>query len=650
MRSDQQADDEADLFAGQLVEDDDFVDAVQELGPEQALELAGDARLHVVVAQAHGVGLGEAQRGVLGDHAGADVARHDDDDVAEVDGAPLGVGQPAVFEDLQQDVEDVGVRLFDLVEQHDAVGLAAHDLGELAALFVADVAGRRADQARHGVLFHVLAHVELHEHVFVAEEELGQGAGELGLAHARRAQEDERAGRPLGVFEARARAADGLGDGAHGDVLADEALVELVFHAQQLLGFGFGELEHRDAGPHADDLGDFVFADAGPHAFVGGLPLLFELELLVRQLALLVAQVGGLLELLSLDGGLFFGAHRGDLFFELAVAGRRRHGADAHAAGRFVDQVDRLVGQVAVGDVAARQDGGGVQRVVGDADAMVRLVAVAQALEDLFGLLGVGLFDLDLLEAALEGGVALEVLAVLVERGGADGLQLAASQRRLEDGGRVDGAFGGAGPDQVVELVDEQDDVALLADLLHDLLEALFELAAVLGAGHQGREVERVDLLGLEQLGHLVAGDALGEAFDHGRLADARLADEHRVVLGAPREDLHDALDLGGAPDAGVELAFFGELGEVATELVEHLGVLLAFGTAGLAAPGRTRQRAHDLVADLFGLGVEVEQDTSRDTFVFADQAEKDVLGADVVVAERQAREGPARGPSWRAA
>jgi hypothetical protein len=35
-------------------------------------------------------------------------------------------------------------------------------------------------------------------------------------------------------------------------------------------------------------------------------------------------------------------------------------------------------------------------------------------------------------------------------------------------------------------------------------------------------------------------------------------------------------------------------------------------------------------------LGVEVEQDAGRDAFVFADQAEEDVLGADVVVAQRQ--------------
>jgi hypothetical protein len=58
--------------------------------------------------------------------------------------------------------------------------------------------------------------------VLVAEQELGERLGELGLAHARGAQEDERAGRTLGVLEAGAGAADGLADGLDGLVLADD--------------------------------------------------------------------------------------------------------------------------------------------------------------------------------------------------------------------------------------------------------------------------------------------------------------------------------------------------------------------------------------------------------------------------------------------
>ena len=80
--------------------------------------------------------------------ARADVRGHDQHRVAEVDRAALAVGQPPVVEHLQQHVEDLGVRLLDLVEQDDGVRAPAHRLGELAALVVADVAGRRADEAR----------------------------------------------------------------------------------------------------------------------------------------------------------------------------------------------------------------------------------------------------------------------------------------------------------------------------------------------------------------------------------------------------------------------------------------------------------------------------------------------------------------------
>ena len=131
---------------------------------------------------------------------------------------------------------------------------------------------------------------------------------------------------------------------------------------------------------------------------------------------------------------------------------------------------------------------------------MVRLVAVAEPAQDLHGVLGRRLLDADLLEAPLERRVALEVLAVLVERRRADRLQLAAGERRLQDRGGVDRALGGTRADEVVQLVDEQDDVAALGDLLHHLLQALLELAAVLRAGDEGGQVERVDLLVLEDV------------------------------------------------------------------------------------------------------------------------------------------------------
>jgi hypothetical protein len=75
------------------------------------------------------------------------VGGHDDDHVAEVGLAAVVVGQRAVVHHLQQDVEDVRVRLLDLVEQQHAVRLLGDGLGQQAALVEADVARRRADQA-----------------------------------------------------------------------------------------------------------------------------------------------------------------------------------------------------------------------------------------------------------------------------------------------------------------------------------------------------------------------------------------------------------------------------------------------------------------------------------------------------------------------
>jgi hypothetical protein len=106
---------------------------------------------------------------------------------------------------------------------------------------------------------------------------------------------------------------------------------------------------------------------------------------------------------------------------------------------------------------------------------------------------------------------------------------------------------------------------------MNRMMSPRWVIAAVLGARHQGGQVERVDLLVAQQLRHVRARDPLGQALHDGRLADARLAHEHGVVLRPSRQDLHDPLDLGLAPDARVELSFGRQLRQVAPELVEQL-------------------------------------------------------------------------------
>ena len=239
-----------------------------------SLELLGDLGLHLLVTGLGVVGLGEAKVDRLGDVTGTEVGRQHDDGVLEVHHTTLGVGETSLVEDLQQGVEDVGVGLFDLVEEDDAEWLAAHLLGELAALLITDESRRGTEHPGCGVLLGVLAHVQGDEGILVTEEELGERLGELGLADTGRAGENERTSRTLRILEAGAGTTDGATQRLDSVLLSDVTLADLVLHVKQSLGLLLGELEDRDAGGSGEHLGDLVRTDDGRNRLVSLLPLL----------------------------------------------------------------------------------------------------------------------------------------------------------------------------------------------------------------------------------------------------------------------------------------------------------------------------------------------------------------------------------------
>src|SRR5579864_6100774 len=105
-----------DMLPRERVEDDHIVQPVQELGVEHLVHLVLDPLLHFLEA-ALGVGRVEAERLALHDVPGADVGRHDHHGVLEVDHPAVVVGQVALVEHLQQDVEHVRMSLLDLVQK-----------------------------------------------------------------------------------------------------------------------------------------------------------------------------------------------------------------------------------------------------------------------------------------------------------------------------------------------------------------------------------------------------------------------------------------------------------------------------------------------------------------------------------------------------
>ncbi len=110
--------------------------------------------------------------------------------------------------------------------------------------------------------------------------------------------------RPVGVLQAGARAAHGIGHKLNGMVLADNALGDALLHVHQLLHLAFHHARHGYAGPLGDDFRHVLGIDLFFEHLVGFLQ--------VRQALVFFIKLS-----LQLDDGAV--ADLGD-FFEIAAA------------------------------------------------------------------------------------------------------------------------------------------------------------------------------------------------------------------------------------------------------------------------------------------------------------------------------------------
>ena len=298
-------------------------------------------------------------------------------------------------------------------------------------------------------------------------------------------------------------------------------------------------------------------------ALAQGIGLLFQADLLDLQLGDAVGQI-------------------------IHLAGHTVHLSLDHGAG-FIHQVDGLIRQEAVGDIAVREGCGGDQRIIADLHAVEHLIALLQAAQDGDGVLHCWLIHLHRLEPALQCGIFFDILAVLVQRGRTDAVQLAPGQHGLEQVACIHGTVGLARTHDGVQLINEEDDLALaLLDLIQDALQALLKLAAVLCTGHQRTHVQAEHGAVLQVLGHIAAHDPLGQALGDGGLANAGLTDQAGVVLGLTGQDADHIADLLITADHGVQLLLPGQIDQILTVFLQGVvGILgVVVGHALVAAHG----------------------------------------------------------------
>ncbi len=123
------------------------------------------------------------------------------------------------------------------------------------------------------------------------------------------------------------------------------------------------------------------------------------------------------------------------------------------------------------------------------------------------------------------------------------------------------------------------------------------------------------------------------QSLDNGGLSNAGLADEAGVVLGAAAEYLDDPLDLFAAPYHGVELSGARRRRQVHAQLVQ-CGCPRGRANAGVGLRHILVEVAHRFGTHLFQADPQALQDAGSHALALPQQAEEQVLGADVVVVE----------------
>jgi len=209
-------------------------------------------------------------------------------------------------------------------------------------------------------------------------------------------------------------------------------------------------------------------------------------------------------------------------------------------------------------------------------------------------------------------------------------VQLAARQGGFEHIAGIHRAFGLAGANERVQLVDKDDGAAfILGEFIQYSLQALFEFAAILGARDQRGEIKHEQFLVLERFGYFAVDDALGEAFDNGGLAHARLADQYRIILGAALQHLDRAADFVVAADYRIELAGARALGQIQAIFGERFALTFSIRAVHrIAATHRVdrRQNRFRLAAMLF-------EQLAGFAFVLGQRKQVKIRGDELVIA-----------------
>ena len=130
------------LLLAQWMEDQNLINPVQKLRTENQLHFVHDITFHPLIVSSRIFPGIESQFLRIDDGLGTCIRGHDDDRIAKIHLTPLGICNMSVIQYLQENIEHIRMRFFNLVEQDHGVRMPAYLFAELPAFVMSHISRR----------------------------------------------------------------------------------------------------------------------------------------------------------------------------------------------------------------------------------------------------------------------------------------------------------------------------------------------------------------------------------------------------------------------------------------------------------------------------------------------------------------------------
>ncbi|MMZ58759.1 hypothetical protein D1872_207500 [compost metagenome] len=240
------------------------------------------------------------------------------------------------------------------------------------------------------------------------------------------------------------------------------------------------------------------------------------------------------------------------------------------------------------------------------------------------------LIDRNRLETTLQRRILLNIFAVFIKCCSTDALQLSASKCRFQNVGGINRAFCTARTDQCVQLVDEQDNVACLADFIHNFFQAVFKFTAIFGACDNRAHIKRHYSLVAKSFRNLIINNFLCQTFSNCRFTNPRFTNQHRIVLRTAAKYLNHTLNFFAASNNRVQVAFLRTDRQITSQAIQGRRIYVSLSTVVARYSFTAAKQLQHLLTCLIQADTQIVEYTCGNTFALTNQTKQNMFCSDI--------------------